>query len=375
MGVVSPEFERLVADLRVRPFNPHLSVEDARAEWETFASQLADPPAVDREPAVANGVTVEWSYPQGRNPSGAVLYLHGGGYNVGSIASYRDLTARITVGTGAAVCIVEYRLAPEHPFPAAVDDAIAAYTGLLDQIGAGRIVVAGDSAGGGLSAALTLAARHLGLPTPAGLAIVSPLADLSQTGASVRRNIDLDPLVTPHGSHANARRYLGSHTDSGNPLASPIYADPVDLACFPLTYIQVGTSEILLDDSLRLARRLRDAGAVVDLDVWPDMIHILPFFASRVPEARAALAAWNDAIGRLLSLPADPAASPSRPVEHPSERPPVSSGVRTLAANLSWASRHSESSHHSVEPVPPRFVVGVSKIERCNSQPRSGERP
>jgi acetyl esterase/lipase len=150
------------------------------------------------------------------------------------------------------------------------------------------IVIGGDSAGGGLTLSTGILARDRGLGRPGGLVLVSPLADLAHTGRSVEVNAPVDPIVTPAGSHAYAERYLGSEGDPFEPLASPLFAD---LAGLPPTYVQVGTAECLLDDSLRVARRLRDAGVFTDLDVWPDMVHILPFFASRVPEAQAALAA------------------------------------------------------------------------------------
>jgi acetyl esterase/lipase len=300
---VSPEFARFVAELRGNPLDPDRPVEAVRAGWEAFARNLADPPPVDREPGDADGVPVEWARPPGGRPPRTVLYLHGGGYNMGTIGSYRDLSARLATRADATVCTVGYRLAPEHPFPAAVDDAVTAYRRLLTMVAPEHVVVAGDSAGAGLSAALTIAATRAGLPRPAGLALVSPLADLLQAGRSTRRNPDLDPLVTPHGSRANARRYLGPDGDPRDPLASPVYADQAELAAFPPTYVQVGTSEILLDDSLRLARRLRDAGVRVDLDVWPGMIHIMPYFAARIPESRAALAAWCDAIRALAPDP------------------------------------------------------------------------
>lgn len=303
----SPEFGELVAQLRARPFKADTTpVPDLRAGFERFAASLADPPAVATEGVDAGGVPAEWARATGAAPDAAVLYLHGGGYAIGSVPAYRDLSARLAVGCGVPVLTVDYRLAPENRFPAAVDDALAAYRWLTASLAPERIVLAGDSAGGGLAAATVLAAGRTGVPRPGGLALISPLADLAHTGRSVTANAHLDPIVTPAGSHAYAQRYLGPDGDPYDPLASPVFAAPAELAAFPPTYVQVGTAEVLLDDALRLARRLRDAGAPVDLDVWPDMIHILPFFASRVPEARAALAALVDFVRKRLgaSVPA-----------------------------------------------------------------------
>jgi epsilon-lactone hydrolase len=165
---------------------------------------------------------------------------------------------------------------------------VAAYRWLTRRADPSSVVVAGDSAGGGLSLSTALVARDRDLGRPGGLVLVSPLADLAHTGRSLEANAAIDPIVSPAGSRAYAERYLGPDGDPYDPLASPLFAD---LAGLPPAYVQVGTSECLLDDALRVARRLRDAGVPTDLDVWPDMIHILPFFASRVPEAAAALEA------------------------------------------------------------------------------------
>lgn len=288
----SPEFHALVERLRARPFDADTRpVPDLREGFEKFAADFADPPAVDREAVDAGGVYAEWSRPRETRTGGVLVYLHGGGFTIGSVPAYRDLSARLAVGTDCDVLTVEYRLAPEHRFPAALDDAVAAYTWALEQAGGRPVVVAGDSAGGGLTLSTALVARDRGIAAPTGLALISPLLDLAHTGRSVEANASIDPIVTPAGSHAYAVRYLGEDGDPFTPLASPLFAD---LAGLPPTYVQVGTAECLLDDALRVARRLRDAGVDTDLDVWPDMLHIMPFFASRVPEADRALQAVVD---------------------------------------------------------------------------------
>ncbi|MFC9839635.1 alpha/beta hydrolase [Rhodococcus sp. NPDC127530] len=285
---VSPEFTELVGRLRRSPFRADTTtVPELRANFEKFAASFYNPPTAEFVPDSANGVDVEWVRTPGCDRSRVVLYLHGGGYSIGSIAAYRDFCARISDGSGSAVLSVGYRLAPEHQFPAALDDAVTAYRWLLDTgVPADRIVVAGDSAGGGMTVATMVALRDAAVALPAGAVCISPLADLAHTGESVHEKAYADPIVTPEGSHSYAVRYLGEHGDPTDPLASPLYAD---LHALPPVLIQCGTAEVLLDDSLRLARKIRDAGGVVDLDVWPGMIHIFPFFASTIPESQQAL--------------------------------------------------------------------------------------
>lgn len=298
----SPEFAELVALLRDRPVSPEKSVEQARADYEALAQRYCDPPDVDRREVVAGDVPAEWSSPIGyEHPRAAILLLHGGGYTLGSVVAYRDLAARLAHLTGVPVLTIGYRLAPEHLFPAAVDDAVSAYRWLRDQLPAdARVAVVGDSAGGGLALSLMVAARDAHLPLPVSAAVFSPRTDLVQTGASVDTQAHLDPLVSPASSLQNGLRYVGPDGDPRHPLASPLFAD---LTGLPPVFVYVGTAEILLDDSLRLARALRRAGVDVDLDVWPEGIHILPFFAARVPEAAEALDTATAFLRRHLGPP------------------------------------------------------------------------
>lgn len=290
--VRSPELTELVDRLRSTPFSADVvPIEQQRAAFERFAATFHDPPPVTLEPVTVAGIAAEWARPDAASDESAVVWVHGGGFTLGSIASYRDLAARVATLTGVPVLTFEYRLAPEHPFPAALDDSVA----VVHEIVASTrtVVVGGDSVGGGIAVAAAVAMRERYGNVPGGLAVVSPKADLTQSGRSIRTNASVDPVVSPAGTTENARRYLGAGGDPCDPLASPVFAD---LSGLPPTYIGVGTAEVLLDDSLRLARELRDAGVVVDLDVWPDMIHILPFFASRIPEAADAMVALASAI-------------------------------------------------------------------------------
>lgn len=296
----SIEFTELVDRLRSAPFRADtITVPELRENFERFAASFYDPPPVEFVADNVSDVPVEWSFAPGCDRSRVVMYLHGGGYSIGSIAAYRDMCARISHGTGAAVLSVGYRLAPEHRFPAAVDDSVAAYRWLLNnRFDATQVAFAGDSAGGGLTISTLVALRDEGVELPAAAVCISPLTDLAHTGASVHEKAHLDPIVTPEGSHAYGVRYLGEDGNLADPLASPLYAD---LHSLPPILIQVGTSECLLDDSLRLARKLRDSGSSVDLDVWPEMIHIFSFFASQVPESQQALDYVTSFIDKHLS--------------------------------------------------------------------------
>jgi acetyl esterase/lipase len=283
----SQAFHDLVATLRAVQRVGTPTVAEMRAGWEKFASQF--PPAADLafEAVDAACVPAEWTRAPNADDSRTVLFFHGGGYNMGSIASYRDFTGRISRAAAARVLSVGYRLAPEHPFPAALDDALTAYRWLLDQkVPADRIVFAGDSAGGGLVLATLVKARELGIALPAAAMCVSPSTDLAKEGESMRTKADVDPVVRYDTSMAHALRYVGEGGDLKHPLASPLYAD---LSGLPPLLILVGTNETLLDDSTRVADKARAAGVEVELEVWDDMIHIWPFFAALLPEGQQAI--------------------------------------------------------------------------------------
>jgi acetyl esterase/lipase len=285
--VASQAFDEMVATLRgvQRVGNP--TVAEMREGWEKFANQF--PPAEDLcfEPVDAEGVPAEWSLAPGIDESRVVLFFHGGGYNIGSIRSYRDFTGRISRASAARVLSVGYRLAPEFPFPAAVDDAVTAYRWLRRQgVLAGRILFAGDSAGGGLVLAALVRLRDAGDDLPAAAMCVSPSTDLAKEGQSMRTKADVDPVVRYDTSMAHARRYVGEAGDLKHPLASPLYADMRGL---PPLLILVGTNETLLDDSTRVADKARDAGVDVELEIWNDMIHIWPFFAAILPQGQQAI--------------------------------------------------------------------------------------
>jgi len=231
-----------------------------------------------------------------------IPYLHGGGYIAGSPALYQHLTWRLAAAGRARISVIDYRLAPEHPFPAALDDADAAWRGLLAEgVDSRQCVVMGDSAGGGLALALMLKLRDRGAPLPAAAVALSPWTDLAITGASCRLNATADPMLNGNDLRPLAAHYLGG-ADPGNPYASPLYGDPRGL---PPTLFQVGSDEVLLDDSVRMAERMRDGGCAVTLEIWPRMPHVWQAFVPFLPEAGRAIARIGAFVRHWAGDPAD----------------------------------------------------------------------
>jgi monoterpene epsilon-lactone hydrolase len=214
-----------------------------------------------------------------------VLYFHGGGYSFGSAPLVRDFTWRLGVATGASVLYFDYRLAPEHPFPAAIEDASKVYHWLVGRTNPARIVFVGDSAGGGLVIATLHKMRDEGFALPRAAVAISPWTDLALTGASLQRNAKSDPMMDVKRLPAFVRHYLGQ-ADPRHPYASPLYGDAAGL---PPMLIQVGSDEILRDDAIRMAAKLRQAGCDVELEEWPRMPHVWHHYARLIPEGRRAI--------------------------------------------------------------------------------------
>lgn len=235
-------------------------------------------------PAVVGGIAGEWLTADSP-PRATLLYLHGGGYVACSPGTHRALTSAFALA-GYRTFAADYRLAPEDPFPAALDDAVDVYRALLSEGGGKRIVVAGDSAGGGLVMSLLLSLRDQGLQLPAAAVLFSPFVDLAVTGESVQRNAARCAMFRPESFSRAAQLYLGDQ-DVRTPLASPLYAD---LHGLPPLLIHVGEDETLLDDSLRLADRAQQAGALVQLKVWPSVPHVWQLMHRFIPEGRASIA-------------------------------------------------------------------------------------
>ncbi|WP_370305989.1 alpha/beta hydrolase [Sinimarinibacterium flocculans] len=266
----------------------------ARLEQSARWSRLPLPPCTRVEPATFRGVPGDWVRNTRRPSPRTLLYLHGGGYQVGSPQIYREFAAQLARRWQAQVALIDYRLAPEHPFPAATDDVFAAYRSLLEQgVDPRTLIVAGDSAGGGLTLACALQARDADLPPPAALVVFSPWVDLTVSGQSALTREHDDMLVSEHLRVA-AADYLGGAAPQ-TPLASPLHAD---LHGLPPTLIQATDNEVLCDDARRLADALQAAGVEAQLRLWPGLFHVWQLFAGKLPEADAAIveaAAFLDA--------------------------------------------------------------------------------
>jgi acetyl esterase/lipase len=288
------QLQAIVEMLRSQPvLDPNASVEETRAGFEQMASLFPVDADIKREVVSAGGVKAEWVSAPDADAGRAVLYLHGGGYVIGSINTHRSLAARLSRASKARVLVIDYRLAPEHPHPTAVDDSVAAYRWMLSQgLKPARIAVAGDSAGGGLTVATLVAIRDAKLPLPAAGACLSPWVDLEGIGESMTTKAGVDPIVQKAGLLQMAAAYLGGK-DARTPLAAPLYAD---LSGLPPLLIQVGTAETLLDDASRLAERARKAGVMVSYEPWESMIHVWHLFAPMLDEGQQAI----DRIGEFV---------------------------------------------------------------------------
>lgn len=248
----------------------------------------------------------EWLEPADGRAAPTLLYFHGGGYYFCSPATHRPLVFALSRKLGARSFSVDYRLAPEHPFPAAHDDALAAYAALLAAgVGPGSILIGGDSAGGGLALALLVALRDRGVPLPAGALLFSPWTDLAATGDTLRSNDGLDPMFSGAALGRAARLYIGGASPT-DPYLSPLYADPAGL---PPLLIQVGSTEVLLDDSRRFAEHARAAGVDTELQIWSGMPHVWQMAVPFMPEASRALDQAAAFGRRLVERPAQPVAA------------------------------------------------------------------
>jgi acetyl esterase/lipase len=283
-------------------WNRDTTVGQMRSDWDLAFGGTTIPVTCER--VSADGIDGEWISPADPRPDKAVLYFHGGGFRIGSVSSHRDLIARIALASGCRVLAVNYRLAPEHRFPAALEDALAAYDWMVRQgLNPTNIAFAGDSAGGNLVLAAMLALRDRGLELPVSAALMSPWTDLAAGGASYVNRADADPIHQRPMILALTKNYLGEQGDPRQPLASPLYAD---LAGLPPLLIQVGDRETVRDDSVMLADKARAAGVEVDLQVWEGMIHVFQMFVE-IPEAHQAIASIAGFLSRHLHVNAEKA--------------------------------------------------------------------
>ena len=282
------ELESLVGLLRSHPRPENPTVELMRERFDGIARLLPAPDDARCDSVEAGGVPAEMVSAPNASASHTVLYLHGGGYVVGSPSTHRNLGYNLSAASGFSVLLLDYRLAPEAPYPAQVEDAVAAYRWLLSEgFSAENIAIAGDSAGGGLAVATLVALKEGGHPLPRCAVCMSPWVDMESLGASMETKAALDPMVQRENLLSYADMFLNG-ADPRSPLAAPHYAD---LSNLPPTLIQVGTSETLLDDSIRLAEKAQAAGTAVTLEQWDNMIHVWQLFAPMLSEGGEAIAA------------------------------------------------------------------------------------
>lgn len=247
------------------------------------------PPAkgVDIQTATIEGIHCEWHVPPGCENAPVLYYLHGGIYIMGSPATHRRLVSYIAQAAGMRALVPDYRLAPEHRFPAGIEDAVGVYRSLLaDGFKPGDIFIAGDSAGGGLAVATLLSLRHAGVPMPAAAVLLSPFLDVTASGESTTTRADQDPWFDARDLVVVADNYCTNVDELMDPLVSPVFAN---VAGLPPTLIQVGDDEILLSDATRFADLMRKAGLEVELEIWPEMWHVFQLLVGKMPESRKAI--------------------------------------------------------------------------------------
>lgn len=281
------EIVKLKRILREKALPPDadISLEQRRKGMEKVAFKAADD--IQTENVTVAGRAAEWVRAPGSQAGRAILYLHGGGYVMGSLTTHRSLAGECSRAAQAAVLLVDYRLAPEDPFPAAVEDGVASLRWLLDRgFAPSNLAIAGDSAGGGLTAATLVSARDQGVPMPRAAVCISPWSDLTCTNESYQTRAAADPMVTPQGIRNMAGVYLQGK-DAKHPYASPNFAS---LRSLPALLIHVGRDEVLLDDAIKLHEKAKADGVDSTLEVWDDMIHVWHAFHPMLPEGKQGIA-------------------------------------------------------------------------------------
>ena len=298
---ISPADKAAVATMRaiVEPQKGRLQGIAARGPFDEIMGHVAAPAEVTYEPDTIGGVSGWWARPTNKTPVGTILYFHGGWYIFGTAKAYRHLAGHVADRSGAEVFVPDYRLAPEHPFPAGLLDAQACYRGLIDR-DVGRIAIAGDSAGGGLTLALLSLLKTQetsGGVRPSAALVLSPLTDLTLSGRSWETRAAADPYFTKAQGVGMVPLYLGSH-DAKDPLASPLYGD---LAGLPPIRVHVGDDELLLDDSLRYVERAVAAGVDARVDIWEGLPHVFPSAVGQLEGADRAMSAIGSFLAERLS--------------------------------------------------------------------------
>ena len=283
--MASAELKMILDYLRSNPVAAEGSIEQRRSEFQSALAQFQPAADVVRQAVDAGGVPAEWITAPGAQQEKVIYYLHGGGYTMGSISTHREVVSRLSRAAGARALLIDYRLAPENRFPAALEDAKAGYRWLLSTgVKPIKLVIAGESAGGGLTVATLMTLRDSQVPLPAAGICMSPWVDMECLGKSIVTKSSIDPIVRQDDLKMNAKAYLGE-ADRRTPLAAPIYGN---LKGLPPLLIQVGTAEILFDDATRLAERARLDGVDVVFEPWEEMIHMWHMFPM-LPEGNQAI--------------------------------------------------------------------------------------
>ena len=286
--MVSKELQMVIKVLRKNQvFGKSITIEQTRKFLDRLTSSVQPPKDVQVESIKTKNIPAEWLSTPDSNNDKVIFYLHGGGYVSGSINTHRSFVGVLSKRNKCRCLIIDYRLAPENPFPAALEDSINIYKWLLDEIGINpkNLIIAGESAGGGLTLATTLKIKELDLPLPAACMVFSPWADLANTGETIKTKKDEDPFITPQFLVDFSKMYYANH-DPKTPYISPLYGD---YNGFPPLLIQVGTAEVLLSDAIRVTERAKKAGVNVILEEWEEMIHAFQLFGSFVPEGKDAM--------------------------------------------------------------------------------------
>jgi monoterpene epsilon-lactone hydrolase len=292
--LASEQLKKVIEILRTRPVHTELDIDERRSEMEVAFTRFKIAADVRCDPVDAGGVPAEWVTAPGALKKRVIYYLHGGGYAMGSIKTHREMVSRLSRAACARVLFIDYRLAPESPFPAAVQDATAAYRWLLSTgVNPDNVVIAGESAGGGLAVSTLIALRDMGDPLPSAAISLSPWVDMEAFGESMTTKAEVDPLVSRESILMYAKAYLGN-TDPRTPLAAPLYAD---LSGLPPLLVQVGTAEVLLDDATRLVEMAKSAGVDVILERYEGMIHMWHFYPM-LPEGQQAIQRIAEFVGK-----------------------------------------------------------------------------
>lgn len=296
-AAIRDQFRQMLSEQVAPAFRPEVPLEQQRQALEAIGAQAQLPDGVKVERGELAGMPAEWIGPADCSSDHVLLHLHGGGYVMGSCGSHRGLSAWIADSVGFQVVLPEYRLAPEYPFPAALDDAQSAYRGLLARgLTPSKIAIVGDSAGGGLALATLLALRDAGVPLPGAAVLLSPWTDMTLSGESLETRAAIDPWLEPGLLEPFSKLYRGD-TETTDPRISPVFGDFTGL---PPMLVQVGDQEILLSDSTRLVERAKAAGVELRLEIGPELWHVWQLFAPALPDANEALARVGEFVRATL---------------------------------------------------------------------------